>query len=51
MKAEIKCKHCDRFLANATASASVEIKCSNSKCKKLDTYNIVFISELNKEKS
>jgi len=45
MKYEVKCRHCKRFLANATTSSTMELKCSNSKCKKLDTYRIVFISE------
>lgn len=42
---EIKCKHCKRFLATANKSTEVAIKCSNSKCKKLETYKIVFLSE------
>lgn len=45
MKIEVKCKYCGRFLANATQTATMELKCSNSKCKKLDTYKIVFLSD------
>jgi phage portal protein BeeE/phage FluMu protein Com len=39
---DIKCTHCDRFLGKATDSTTVTLKCSNSKCKKLETYAIVF---------
>jgi phage FluMu protein Com len=46
VKAEVKCRHCSRFLANATQSAVMELKCSNSKCKKLDTYKVVFMSDM-----
>lgn len=46
MKFEIKCKHCGRFLAHATKSTVIELKCSNSRCKKLDTYRITFMSDL-----
>jgi len=46
VKAEVKCRHCKRFLANATQSATMELKCSNSSCKKLDTYKVVFISDM-----
>lgn len=45
IKAEVKCRHCGRFLANAIKSATMELKCSNSSCKKLDTYKIVFLSD------
>lgn len=45
MTFEIKCKHCKRFLATTDKSTEVAIKCSNSKCKKLETYKIVFLSE------
>lgn len=51
MKIDIKCRHCNRFLANATKSATMELKCSNSKCKKLDTYNVVFMSDLYRSQS
>lgn len=49
IKFEVKCHHCGRFLANAVKSTTMELKCSNSKCKKLDTYKIVFISDHMKE--
>lgn len=42
---EIKCRHCSRFLGTADKSTTVTIKCSNSKCKKLETYKIVFLSD------
>lgn len=49
MKIEVKCRHCGRFLANATKSTTMELKCANSKCKALDTYKIVFLSDLMKQ--
>lgn len=38
----IKCAHCDRFLGTVEQNTTVSIKCSNSSCKKLETYTIVF---------
>lgn len=46
MKYEIKCKKCDRFLATTNKSTTIELKCSNSKCKALETYKITFMSDL-----
>ena len=48
MEYEIKCKHCNRFLAKATKSVEVELKCSNSKCKQMAKYKVVFMSDYNK---
>lgn len=48
MPYEIKCKHCQRFLGTTDKSTTITIKCSNSKCKKLETYKIVFVSDLPK---
>jgi len=48
---EIKCKDCKRFLGSTDKSIEVTIKCSNSKCKKLNEYKIVFMSDhIKKEK-
>lgn len=47
---EIKCKHCGRFLGETKVSTVVTIKCSNSKCKKLEKYRIEFLSDHLKEK-
>lgn len=49
MTYDIKCKHCGRFLGKTEVSTKVEIKCSNSACKKLETYDIVFLTDLIKE--
>jgi phage FluMu protein Com len=46
MKFDIKCKHCSRYLGSTNKSVSLDIKCSNSKCKKLETYTITFMSDL-----
>lgn len=46
MKFDIKCKNCSRYLASTTKSMSAELKCSNSKCKSLETYNITFMSDM-----
>lgn len=46
MTIEIHCKHCDRFLGTTDCSVSVTLKCSNTKCKKMETYNITFASDL-----
>jgi phage FluMu protein Com len=46
MKFDIKCKDCKRFLGTTDKSAEVELKCSNSKCKALHTYKIVFLSDV-----
>jgi phage FluMu protein Com len=35
MQKEIRCDQCDRFLGKAYGTIVAEIKCSNSKCKKL----------------
>lgn len=45
---DIKCKSCQRFLGATGESVTVSIKCSNSKCKALHTYKIVFLSDLAK---
>lgn len=45
---EIKCKYCGRFLGKATKSLEAQIKCSSSKCKKMNDVKIVFLSELQK---
>lgn len=42
---EIKCKSCDRFLGTTDKSVEVTIKCSNSSCKILNEYKIVFMSD------
>jgi phage FluMu protein Com len=42
---EIKCKHCGRFLGETSQSTTIKIKCSNSSCKKLETYKVVYLSE------
>lgn len=47
MKYDIKCKDCKRFLGTTDKSTEVSIKCSNSKCKAMNTYKVVFASELN----
>lgn len=39
---EIHCLDCNRFLGTADEDTTVTLKCSNSKCKKLATYAIVF---------
>lgn len=49
MTYDIKCRHCNRFLGNTNKSTVVSIKCSNSKCKKLETYKIVMISDYIKQ--
>lgn len=46
MNYDIKCKHCNRFLATTNKSTEITLKCSNSSCKKLDTYEITFMSDL-----
>jgi phage FluMu protein Com len=46
MKFDIKCKHCKRFLATTNKSTVIDLKCSNSSCKKLETYKITFMSDL-----
>lgn len=46
MTIEIKCKHCQRYLGETSNSVSLTLKCSNTKCKKLDVYRIVFASSL-----
>jgi phage FluMu protein Com len=52
MTIEIKCKHCDRYLGETDKSIELSLKCSNTKCKKLEIYKIMFISDLNRgEKS
>lgn len=43
---DISCKHCGRFLGKAESSTTITLKCSNSSCKKLDTYKIVFLSDM-----
>jgi phage FluMu protein Com len=45
MEYEIKCLHCKRFLGKTKSSVTVDIKCSNSGCKKLETYRIVMLSD------
>lgn len=45
MTYDIKCSDCGRYLATTDKGVSLQIKCSNSKCKSLKTYNIVFMSE------
>ena len=45
MTYDIKCKHCDRFLGSTNKSTTVILKCSNSKCKKLEVYHIVFMTD------
>lgn len=45
MKFDIKCKHCKRYLASTEKSIEVELKCSNSKCKKLETYKIIMMTD------
>lgn len=42
---EVKCRHCKRFLGLAKNSVTMDIKCSNSQCKKMDTYRIVMLSD------
>lgn len=53
MEHELKCRFCDRFLEIVDSSRTVKIKCGNSSCRKLrnglDTYNIVFMSDYNKQ--
>lgn len=46
MEFEIKCTDCSRFLATTEKSVELTIKCSNSKCKKLNEYKIVFATDL-----
>ena len=46
---EIKCKFCNRFLGKATKSMEAEIKCSSSKCKKMNKQHIVFLSDYMKK--
>lgn len=45
MKFDIHCKHCKRYLASTEKSVELSLKCSNSKCKKLETYRIVFLTD------
>ena len=45
MEVKIQCKHCGRFLGIATKSMNAQLKCSNSKCKKLETYKVVFLTD------
>lgn len=49
MEMEIKCKACKRFLGKVKQSTEVSIKCSNSKCKELNEYKIVFYSDMVKQ--
>ena len=43
---EIKCLHCKRFLGKTKKSIeAIDLKCSGSQCKKLDTYRIVMLSD------
>lgn len=44
MEYKIKCK-CGRFLGSTTKSTEVTLKCSDSRCKSLETYDIVFMSD------
>lgn len=46
MTYDIHCKHCKRFLATTEKSVTITLKCSNSKCKKLETYKVVFLTDL-----
>lgn len=46
MTVEIHCKHCDRFLGTTDKSTVVTLKCSNTKCKKMETYIFTFASDL-----
>ena len=46
---EIKCKHCGRFLGIVNKSMQAQIKCSNSKCKKMNDVKIVFMLDLFKK--
>lgn len=45
MEYEIKCLHCKRFLGKTKNSVTLDIKCSNSSCKKLEAYRIVMLSD------
>lgn len=49
MKYNIHCKSCNRFLATVEKSTEITIKCSNSSCKKLETYKILFATDMDKE--
>lgn len=42
---DLKCGHCSRFLGSMDCSGRVTIKCSNSKCKKLETYEVTFVEK------
>lgn len=46
MAHEIHCKHCGRFLALTEKSIEIQLKCSSSQCKKLDTYKVTMLSDL-----
>lgn len=42
----VDCKHCGRFLATVDKSTEITLKCSNSSCKKLETYKITFATDM-----
>lgn len=48
MIVNIKCKKCNRFLGTTDKSIVVNIKCSNSKCKELNQFNITMLTDLMK---
>ena len=46
VKADVRCKHCSRFITSLSKQFNDTLKCPNSSCKKMDTYKIVFMSDL-----
>lgn len=50
---EINCRHCGRFIQTVENSGVFNVKCGDSKCRKLraglDRYKVVFMSDYAKE--
>lgn len=44
--ADLRCKHCSRFITPISKPFNDFQKCPNSQCKKIDTYKVDFVSNL-----